>query len=254
MDQQKTTPPSIKDLPAGALQELSQRRIFFGHQSVGYNIIDGIKDVMKENPQIKLNIAKTRKPSDFSAPLFGHSDIGKNDDPTSKTDDFVGIIEQGLGDKVQIVFFKFCFVDVVAGTDVDRLFNDYRSKLAALKEKYPSVALIHWTVPLMTVQTGPKAWIKTLIGRPLEGYDDNISRQQFNDKLRKEYNGKELLFDLAAIESTKPDSSRLSFIKDGKTGYALVPQYTTDGGHLNEMARKLVAEQLLVLLANIANK
>jgi len=34
------------------LEKLSQKKIYFGHQSVGFNIIDGIKDIMKENPQI----------------------------------------------------------------------------------------------------------------------------------------------------------------------------------------------------------
>ena len=28
---------------------LSNKKIYFGHQSVGFNIIDGIKDIMSEN-------------------------------------------------------------------------------------------------------------------------------------------------------------------------------------------------------------
>ena len=221
---------------------------------MGYNVIEGIKDIMKENPQIKLNILKTRKSADFSVPLFGHSDIGKNDNPMSKTDDFVGIIEQELGDKVQIAFFKFCFVDVVSGTDVNRLFDDYRLKLINLRAKHPNVVFIHWTVPLMTVQTGPKAFIKKLIGKSISGYDDNIKREQFNSMLRKEYMGREPFFDLAAIESTSPNGNRLYFTQNGKAGYALAPEYTTDGGHLNTIGRKLVAEQLFILLANIASR
>ncbi len=46
----KTTLPSIKGVPAETWQKLSQKKIYFGHQSVGNNIIDGIKDIMKENP------------------------------------------------------------------------------------------------------------------------------------------------------------------------------------------------------------
>jgi lysophospholipase L1-like esterase len=38
---------------------------------------------------------------------------------------------------------------------------------------------------------------------------------------------------------------------DGKTYYHLVPDYTNDGGHLNETGRKLVAEQLLLTIAAI---
>jgi hypothetical protein len=72
--------------------------------------------------------------------------------------------------------------------------------------------------------------------------------------LRKEYTGKEPIFDLAALESTNPDGTRLSFTQNGKTAYALVPTYTTDGGHLNEQGRKLVAEQLLIFLASLSVK
>ncbi len=72
--------PSIKDIPAAKWEKLSQKKIYFGHQSVGFNIIDGIKDLMKENPQIKLNIVETADQSDFKLGLFAHSRVGKNVD------------------------------------------------------------------------------------------------------------------------------------------------------------------------------
>jgi lysophospholipase L1-like esterase len=34
----------------------------------------------------------------------------------------------------------------------------------------------------------------------------------------------------------------------------MVPEYTDDGGHLNEKGRKRVAEQMLIILAEVANK
>ena len=43
-----------------------------------------------------------------------------------------------------------------------------------------------------------------------------------------------------------------TFTKDGENYYSLVPDYTDDGGHLNEKGRKIVAEQLLILLANLS--
>ncbi len=58
-------------------------------------------------------------------------------------------------------------------------------------------------------------------------------------------------FDIAKIESTFPDGTRSTFTKDGKTYYSMVPEYTHDGGHLNEMGRKKVAKQFLLLLANL---
>jgi hypothetical protein len=254
MDQQKTALLSIKNVPAEAWQKLSQKKIYFGHQSVGYNIIDGIKDVTKENPQVKLNIVETSNPSDFTNPLFAHSPVGKNMDPKSKTDAFAGFMDAGLGNKADIAFFKFCYVDISPNTDVNKVFTDYNSAISALRTKYPQTTFIHVTNPLTAIQAGPKAFIKKIIGKPLGGYEDNMKREQFNTMLRKEYTGREPVFDLAAIESTNPDGSRVSFGQNGVTAYALVPAYTNDGGHLNEQGRKLVAEQLLILLANIASK
>lgn len=250
----KITFPSIKDVPAEAWQKLSQKKIYFGHQSVGNNILDGVRDVMKENPQIKLNLVETNSPADFTTPIFAHSSLGKNEDPKSKADAFAEFLDKGLGNKADIAFFKLCFVDVTAETDVNKLFGLYEANLSALMTKYPKTTFVHMTAPLMVVQTGPKVFIKKLIGRPIGGYEDNIKRDQFNASLRKEYEGKEPVFDLAKIESTAEDGSRAVFDKDGKIYPRMFPAYTNDGGHLNELGRKVVAEQFLILLANLANR
>ncbi len=254
MEPSKTTFPSIKDVPAEAWQKLSQKKIYFGHQSVGNNILDGVRAVMKENPQIKLNIVELSKLNDFEKPVFAHSGVGKNEDPRSKCEDFADIIDKKIAGKADIAFFKFCYVDIMPATDVGRLFESYRSTLASLKEKYPKVVFIHVTTPLTSLQAGPKAWIKKLIGKPLRGYDDNIKREQFNGILKKEYEGKEPIFDLANIESTTVEGARLVYERDGKTYPALLPTYTDDGGHLNEQGRKIVAEQFLIFLANLASQ
>ena len=117
---------SIKDLPNSAWEKLSQKKIFFGHQSVGFNIIDGLKDIMKENPQIKLNIVETSNPADFNHPLFAHARVGKNTYPKSKIDAFADFMEEGIGNKADIAFLKFCYVDVMAGTDSQKVFDDYK--------------------------------------------------------------------------------------------------------------------------------
>ena len=246
--------PSIKDVPAEAWQKLSQKKIYFGHQSVGNNILDGVRDVMKKNPQVKVNIVELSKLNGFDNPFFAHSGVGKNEDPRSKCEDFTDIIDKKIAGKVDIAFFKFCFVDVVPNTDVNKLFAAYKETLVSLKEKYPKVMYVHMTVPLTAAQTGPKVLIKKLIGRPIGGYADNMKREQFNAMILKEYEGKDAIFDLAKIESTAPDGSRAVFEKDGKTYPRMVPEYTNDGGHLNELGRKVVAEQLLIFLANLANK
>jgi len=246
----KVTLHSIKDIPAPDWKKLSEKRIYFGHQSVGFNIIDGIKDVLRENPQIVLKTVETRKATELVPGVLGHTKVGENDDPKSKCDDFREVMNL-LGKYVDIAGFKFCYVDIVSSTDINKVFDYYQQTMNDLKKKYPGVTFIHITAPLTTVQTGIKARIKEIIGKPVWGYNDNIKRDQFNQKLKGAYEGKEPIFDLAGIESTYPDGTR-AFIK-GNRGVCpfLVPEYTTDGGHLNAKGRRAIAEQFLIFLAKL---
>lgn len=251
MDRKITSYNTIKDVPATAWEKLSTKKIYFGHQSVGYDIIDGIQDLKKEFPSIELNIVETTKIEDLSAGALLHSKVGQNKDPKSKIDDFSRIINSGFGGTLDAATLKFCFVDIVSSTDSLKVFEDYKVEVEKLKQKYPKLTLIHFTAPLTLRQTGWKVSIKKLIGRPIGGYAENVKRAEYNELLKKEFQGKDPLFDIAEIESTYPDGTRCSFDADGKTYYSLVPEYTHDGGHLNENGRKKVAEQLLLLLVNL---
>jgi hypothetical protein len=251
MSQQSSPFPSIKDVPSSAWEKLSQKKIYFGHQSVGYNIIDGIKDVMKENPQIKLNIVETSNPADLNSRIFAHSTIGKNIDPKSKVDEFVAFMRNGIGDKANIAILKYCYVDIMAYANVENIFNDYVSNISQLKIKYPELTIIHFTVPLTSIESGPKSWIKRIFGKSLDGIEDNIKRNKYNDMLIEKYRSKEPVFDLAKLESTMPDGTRSSFMNDGKLYYSMATEYTDDGGHLNKSERKIIAEQFLILISKL---
>ena len=243
----------IKNVPEAGWKNLAGKKIYFGHMSVGNNIVEGVQDLTKENPPIRLNIVETNNPSNFDRPLFAHSSIGKNEDPASKIDAFVQYMDSGLGSIADIAFFKFCYIDILSATDADEVFNQYKNAMEMLKKKYPKLTFVHVTAPLRLVQTGVLVPIKKIIGRPVGGYADNIKRSRFNELLRQEYNGKEPVFDLARIESTYPDGRRFEFDSGGKAYESLVADYTSDGGHLNEYGRKIVAAQLLVFLANLSN-
>ena len=251
MAEKATEFSTIKDVPESAWKKLADKKIYFGHQSVGFNILAGVRDIMTENPLIKLNIVETHDPADFETPLFAHSKVGSNTKPKSKIDAFANVLEKGIGEKADIAFFKFCYVDFHNNTNIEELFNQYKNSVSLLKKKFPQVKLIHSTVPLTSQQTGPKAWIKKMTGKPIRGYEDNIKRNRFNEFIRTEYEGKDPIFDLAKMESTFPDGKRSSFSEDGMSYYTMVQDYTDDGGHLNETGRKIVAEQLLIFLANI---
>jgi hypothetical protein len=241
----------LSTVGAASWEELSRKVIFFGHQSVGSNIIEGIEEIEREHEQIHLNIVEGTGLGGVEGSVFLHAKIGRNTEPQSKINVFFELLQNGLGASTDIAFFKFCYLDISASTDVKSLFSDYEQHLACLKEEMPGVKFLHVTVPLTTVQSGPKAWIKRIFSKPLGGYEDNAKRNEFNDLLRAAYQGKEPVFDLASVESTRPDGSVASFEQGGKTYRRLASEYTNDGAHLNERGRRIAAAELLVFLARL---
>jgi hypothetical protein len=205
---------------------------------------------MRENLSIKLNIVKTANTSDFNNGVFAHSPIGNNKQPQSKVDAFVDKIKNGIGEKADAAALKFCYIDFHGQTDSAMVFEGYQNGIEDIKKKYPSLKVIHMTVPLLKIQSGPKAWIKMIIGKPLKGVNDNIKRLEYNALLMKTFGGTDPIFDISEAESTYPDGKRETFNKGGKTYYAMVPSYTNDGGHLNETGKRAVAEKFLLFLIN----
>ena len=47
-------------VPEHVWQKLSSKKIFFGHQSVGYNIMEGVRDLITESPMIRLNVLEIK--------------------------------------------------------------------------------------------------------------------------------------------------------------------------------------------------
>ncbi|MBN1496881.1 MAG: hypothetical protein JXA07_08950 [Spirochaetes bacterium] len=238
---------------------LSLKKIYFGHMSVGSNIIDGIKDLMSKNPEIKLNIQETSDISTFQNGVFAHSNNGQNANPKSKIDAFVTTMNSGIGNRADIAFFKFCYVDFDENTDVKDVFNYYKTAMNSLVKKYPNTVIPHATVPLTTeaerlrIKERVKDIIKKIIGRATRAdlnVASNIKRNEFNALLIKEYDEKNIL-DIAAYESTSPDGKEYLSKSAGAKHRSMVPAYTTDGGHLNEKGRLVVADKFIAKLAGI---
>ncbi len=255
MTGEKIKLPSLAEVPQEAWDKLAQKRIYFGHQSVGFNIVDGIKDIMNENNNIKLDIIETDTP-EYNRPAFVHSRVGKNKDPNSKCDAFRDIVVKIIGEKADIAFMKFCYVDILEESDVQAIFNYYKKTMAELQTRYPELKIVHVTSPLRALPDGfvprIKTQIKKLINQPIQTEEHNIKRNEFNRLLLQEYDGKQPIFDLAKAESTHPDGRREIFTKNGVSYYSLVSDYTHDRGHLNEKGRKMAAEQLLIYLAQMS--
>jgi len=237
--------------------KLSEKKIYFGHMSVGYNILDGVKDIMVKKPIIKLSIQETVDTSSFKNGFFAHSRNGKNGDPKSKIDAFVKTMENGMGKKVNIAFFKFCYVDFNENSDVKDIYNYYKTAINRLKKKYPKVTILHATAPLTTegelLKDKVKDIIKKIIGRATSVEKNalsNIKRNEYNVYLIKEY-GKGSIIDIAQFESMRPDGKQYTSKNSGAEHLSMIPAYTSDGGHLNEEGRILVADKLLAQLVKI---
>ena len=255
-DTDKITLPSIDDVPAERWERLAQQRVFFGHQSVGYNIVDGITDVMNERAEIHLNVVETSEPQRCAKPVFAHARVGRNTDPFSKIQAFREVLESGAGDSVDAAFFKLCYVDIVRGSDPKEIFDSYDATLNKLKNLYPGTKFLHVTVPIRSVPSstlgGLKQSFKSLLGK--RGVlDDNVVRAQYNKLLTDAYGETEPLFDLALAESVNPHGSRCYAGKGPQRVCVMADENTDDGGHLSFVGRKRAAEQLLITLAGIAN-
>ena len=232
------------------IASIESKKVFFGHQSVGANIIQGLRDLMVRDPRLKLKIVTSADPESVPGPAVVESSIGQNGNPRSKDEAFAAILDKGLGRQGGIAMYKYCYVDIDASTNVQQMFENYREEIEALRVKYPLLKIVHITVPLTTVEPATRAWVKTLLGRATER-DADAKRNEFNRRLRQTYAGRDPIFDLAEGESTSPDGSRSYFIRDNERVFTLASEYTTDGGHLNEAGRLALAERLLFLLAII---
>jgi hypothetical protein len=245
----------LREVPAEAWTRLGQRTMFFGHQSVGRNIMDGIRDLVAESAAVNVHIVETKDAGQLTDAVFACAPIGRNWEPESKLAEFRRVLEDGLGDKVDVAFLKFCYVDVRSDSDPVALLDAYVRMMEALNARFPNVTFVHLTVPLRAPPDSVKGILKVNLKRVLGRatvLDDNGVRACYNDLLRERFSAGNLLFDLAGYESTGPDGAQWFVSWKGHEVPVLVPSYTDDGGHLNAQGRRHVAEQLLIELAKLA--
>ncbi len=238
--------PSLRDVTPAQWQALASRRIFFGHQSVGKNIMAGVAELLNENPQIHLRVVETADPDSMREAGFYHARIGQNGDPALKTQQFVRAAEQ-LGGGVALL--KYCYVDVDRRTDPARLFEQYRRAIDTLRARHPDLTIVHVTMPLTDAENWKGLLVAKLRGRTT-ARSLNAIRNRYNTLLRAAY-PRDPIFDVARIESTHADGTRNFFTSGRDTVYYLAPELTSDGDHPNEAASRTAAEQLLVLLARL---
>jgi hypothetical protein len=226
---------------------LATSRIYFGHQSVGRNIVDGLRELEASGASRPLTVLSARPPVAFNAAALVEFSIGENGRPYSKMADFAAALDE-IGDTAgAIAMFKYCYLDFTADTDVDELFARHRDAVKAMRARHPDLMFVHVTTPLTTLETGPRYVVKRLLRKPTTR-DANAKRNMFNAMLLTEYAGEPIL-DLARVESTLADGSRSFFTSGSDTVYTLAAELTDDGGHLNVAGRRAAAAALTAVVA-----
>lgn len=231
-------------------ETLARRKIFFGHQSVGRDMVAGMRDVLGRNPQIGLRIVQSDDPASVAGPAFIEAALGRNGDPHSKGDAFASALDAGFGDAGGIAMYKYCYVDVLPMTDIEAMFEDYVERIDSLKVQYPALTIVHITIPLKRLREGKREWVNRMLGRSAD-MELHAKRSRYNELLLAKYGNRDPVFDLAALESTRADGARSAVRYRGRTVYTLADEWTDDGAHLNRAGQRRVAEQLLVFLATI---
>ena len=234
-----TPPPSPPPATLAAqLEALSRRAIFFDHASVGENVMRGVRGLIAENAGPEPAVVVQNAGPDASAMGPGvwaetNHLYHLNGSPTDKFARFRADVESGVGAKVDIAMMKLCYADFPIGASAQATFDAYRASIDGLRARFPGVRFVHLTVPLETASAG--------------GYA-NPDREAVSTLVRAAYGPSGLVFDIARLESTRPDGTR-ELDADGVP--ALVPAYTDDGGHLNDVGRARVARALVEFLSGI---
>lgn len=222
-------------LSAEALERVDEQRIFFAHRSVGEDIVTmGLPQVFRRYDVPPLRVVDGLPDG---AGSLGNHWLDQTDDPGTKLDDFkTWIRDEGVPAHADIAVMKLGYVDVTADTDVPALFDAYRSMMEELESAYPQLTFLHATVSVTD-------WVP----------ENNAAIERYNQLMRAEYGAGGRLFDLAAAISTCSDGeANLHVTERGQAYHRICPEYTRDGGHLNERGAEVAAEKFLRQLAAIS--
>lgn len=238
----------LRKVPAASWQSLARQRLFFGHQSVGQDILAGIAAIQRELSLPAWPIAPGAR---GAGPGLHEAKVGGNTDPTSKLSAFDAAV-RGAAPAFDVAMLKLCYIDVVATTDVRALFDSYRATMATLERDVPGTRLLHCTVPLTATRVQWKTRLKRLLGKVPADDADNRARHAWNELVRAEYGPRGRIVDVAAAESTLPDGSAVRWQIGSDVFPCLAQCYTTDGGHLNDVGQRAVARAVLLRWGEMA--
>jgi hypothetical protein len=231
-------------------------RTFFAHQSVGADILAGIEQLAHGGSRVArvLELGQAGggiEPDLTHSLLIIHERIGANREPLTKIAGFRAVLDAKPRPEIDVAVLKFCYVDIATQADAETLWRHYETAIEQLSTAHPSVRLVHCTVPLRTLPEGPYAWLRRALGHRHAAIAGNRARDWFNQRLRERFGGGHRLFDLAALESRRPDGRPCELIDAGTRVPSLAREWTYDGGHLNERGRTMAAAAFLEFLQTL---
>jgi hypothetical protein len=221
-------------------------RVIFAHQSIGKDILDGAR-ALAADAGVPLTVVETREAPAATSGIF-HFEVGSNGAPLGKLEDYRKTLSLAPLTGVDVALLKLCYIDFDASTDAAQVAAAYVHTIEDLQQRHPRTLFAAVTAPLTTIQTGPKAWVKGLLGRTPAGYVENAGRDRFNAILRQRFD-RSHLFDVASIEANGGRAAAL-FEYEGRQLSALDPGLTWDGGHLNDAGKRAVGSAFVRFLAN----
>ncbi|MDR3609512.1 MAG: hypothetical protein P4L27_03005 [Ignavibacteriaceae bacterium] len=227
------------------IKVISESHIYFGHQSVGENIVSGLNKIISGSGQNEFIVKELNNNNKIlNSYYFVHSKIGNNGDPKGKFREFAKIVEILSRKNLELAMMKLCFVDINKNSNLENIFNSYVNTIDSLQKRYPNLTIVHFTVPIKSQPTWIKKIKAILMNRDLDDPQDNIARDKYNKLILAKY-PKECIFDLAKAESTYPDDKREIIMVNGIPAYSMIKDFTDDGGHLNMKGQKVISRELI---------
>ena len=105
--------------PKADLQTLAVARVYFGHQSVGNDVVKGLAELATAEG-VPLRIVEVPEGVDDELPGIVHARLGRNREPETKCDAFGQFLTRQVDDrKWDAAVLKFCYADLGDGGEND---------------------------------------------------------------------------------------------------------------------------------------
>ena len=216
---------AFDQLTAADRARLASLRVFWGHQSVGRELMGGAG-------RLGYAFQTVSSAADYPRVTRGEALVADNRDPARKVRSFrTLVLDQGIGGAVQVAAFKFCWIDFNTDTDLDAIERQYADAVTEARRRFPGLRILHVTPPLTSDE--PR---------------ENRIRMAFGQRLRQRYAQTDVVFDLAEVQSTRDDGGRC--VRDNSA--VLCDAYRSDEGHFNDGGADRAAKAFLYAILRAA--